>query len=231
MAWRRSYNIKPPPIDSSNPTFQPPPAPLTESLQDCEERVAKYFQSDIAPCVRTGAKVLIVAHANTLRALVKTIDEISDDDIKGLHIPNSIPLVYRLDENLLPRADSLSDDFGFQGEYVLDKEDAATKIRAYERSERRVLAALFRALDEDQRGKISTQQLHDGINSLCSDTSHITLATLLHRHDLEMASELDLEAFVQIASPYFSHPDHFTFKKHRLKNTAKAVRLFDLLNN
>lgn len=110
--WRRSYDIPPPalqPDDPRNPAFDPryarvPPAelPLTESLKDTVARFLPYWHEAIAPAVRSGEKVLIAAHGNSLRALVKYLDGISDQDIVELNIPTGIPLVYELDDDLKP---------------------------------------------------------------------------------------------------------------------------------
>ena len=95
--------------------------PSAESLKDCEERVYGYWQEVIAPRVRAGYRVLIVAHANTIRALVKAVDNINDDMIAHLKIPNGVPLVYTLDENLEPIQDisSYDDELGFHAKYLV----------------------------------------------------------------------------------------------------------------
>ena len=111
--WRRSYAIPPPaltPDDERHPGHDPRYAgltedelPLTECLKDTVERFLPYWESDIAPAVRRGDRVLISAHGNSLRALVKHLDGISDEDIVGLNIPTGIPLVYELnDDDLSP---------------------------------------------------------------------------------------------------------------------------------
>lgn len=92
--------------------------PTTESLKDCEKRAFSYWNDVIAPRVRAGQRVLIVAHANTIRALVKAVDRIEDNMIRHLRIPNGIPLVYTLDSNLEPIIDS-ADDMGFQAKYLI----------------------------------------------------------------------------------------------------------------
>ena len=76
--------------------------PRTECLKDVVERMVPYFESDIAPKLREGKRVIVVAHGNSLRALVKHLDGVSDDDIAELNIPTGIPLHYRLDEDLQP---------------------------------------------------------------------------------------------------------------------------------
>lgn len=110
--WRRSYDIPPPALDPADPRFpghDPRYAqltdgalPRTESLKDTVARFLPYWHDAIAPAVKSGKRVLIAAHGNSLRALVKYLDDISDDEIVGLNIPTGIPLVYELDENLRP---------------------------------------------------------------------------------------------------------------------------------
>jgi 2,3-bisphosphoglycerate-dependent phosphoglycerate mutase len=110
--WRRSYDIPPPPLDldderhpSHDPRYtslSPGDRPATESLKDTVARVVPYWNGTIAPAIRDGKRVAIVAHGNSLRALVKHLDGISDADIAGLNIPTGIPLVYELDEALRP---------------------------------------------------------------------------------------------------------------------------------
>ena len=109
LIWRRSYDIPPPAMDPSDPRYEgrdPRYAgmkvPLTECLKDTVARVMPYWESVIAPTVRSGKRVLIAAHGNSLRALVKHLDGISDDEIVGLNIPTAAPLVYELDHNLKP---------------------------------------------------------------------------------------------------------------------------------
>lgn len=110
--WRRSYDIPPPaltPDDTRFPGHDPryagiPPAslPLFESLKDTVNRFVPYWETELAPVVRSGKKVIIAAHGNSLRALVKHLDRIADDAIAELNIPTGVPLVYELDEALHP---------------------------------------------------------------------------------------------------------------------------------
>ena len=112
LVWRRSYDVPPPPLDASDPRSErgdrryadlaPGEFPLTECLKDTVARVLPYWNSTLAPAIGSGQRVLIAAHGNSIRALVKYLDNISDDDIVGLNIPNGIPLVYELDANLKP---------------------------------------------------------------------------------------------------------------------------------
>jgi 2,3-bisphosphoglycerate-dependent phosphoglycerate mutase len=110
--WRRSYDIPPPPLspdDERHPSRDPRYAslssqelPSTESLKDTVARFLPYWTETIAPAILAGRRVLITAHGNSLRALVKYLDRISDEDIVALNIPTGIPLVYELDASLRP---------------------------------------------------------------------------------------------------------------------------------
>ncbi len=110
--WRRSYATPPPPLEHDDPRhpardpryrgIDPSSLPGCESLRDTVARFVPYWEETIAPDVRSGKKVLIVAHGNSLRALVKHLDRMSDEEIVGLNIPTGIPLVYELDGNLSP---------------------------------------------------------------------------------------------------------------------------------
>ncbi|HXG65046.1 MAG TPA: 2,3-diphosphoglycerate-dependent phosphoglycerate mutase [Blastocatellia bacterium] len=110
--WRRSYDIRPPALEPSDPRFpgndprykglSEAELPLTECLKDTVERVLPYWHGTIAPAIQAGQKVLIAAHGNSMRALVKYLDQMSDEEIVGLNIPTGVPLVYELDEQLRP---------------------------------------------------------------------------------------------------------------------------------
>jgi 2,3-bisphosphoglycerate-dependent phosphoglycerate mutase len=112
LVWRRSYDVPPPPLEANDPRSErgdlryakldPKDVPLTECLKDTVARVLPYWNSELAPAIKSGKRVLIAAHGNSIRALVKYLDNISDDDIVGLNIPNGIPLVYELDADLKP---------------------------------------------------------------------------------------------------------------------------------
>ncbi|MGE0863099.1 MAG: 2,3-diphosphoglycerate-dependent phosphoglycerate mutase, partial [Vicinamibacterales bacterium] len=110
--WRRAYDIPPPPLTADDPRhpsrdprykeLAPSELPLTESLKDTVARFLPYWHESIAPAVAAGQRVLIAAHGNSLRALVKYLDNVSDSDIVELNIPTGIPLVYELDAALKP---------------------------------------------------------------------------------------------------------------------------------
>jgi len=112
LAWRRSYDVPPPalaPDDArcpgNDPRYRglaPSQVPLTECLKDTVARVLPYWNQAIAPDIRAGKRVLVAAHGNSIRALVKYLDKVSDEDIVGLNIPTGVPLVYELDDTLKP---------------------------------------------------------------------------------------------------------------------------------
>jgi 2,3-bisphosphoglycerate-dependent phosphoglycerate mutase len=110
--WRRSYDVPPPPLEpdderhpARDPRYRDVPAselPLTESLKDTVRRFLPYWNETIAPAVASGKRVLVTAHGNSLRALVKHLDRLSDQDVVELNIPTGIPLVYELEDDLTP---------------------------------------------------------------------------------------------------------------------------------
>jgi len=128
--WRRSYDIPPPPLSSGDPGWpgrdpryaglKPDEIPASESLKDTVRRFLPYWEGEIAPELREGKRVLIAAHGNSLRALVKHLDGISDADIVELNIPTGVPLVYELDDRLKP----------VKKGYLGDPEEARRKAEA-----------------------------------------------------------------------------------------------------
>ena len=106
--WRRSYDVKPPSLDDSDERYIEMKSkyseyiPHTECLKDTVERVIPYWESSILPCLKDGKKVIIVAHGNSLRGLIKYLDNISDEEIVGLEIQTGNPICYELDDNLKP---------------------------------------------------------------------------------------------------------------------------------
>lgn len=112
LIWRRSYATPPPELERDDPRFPgfdrryasltPEQLPVTEALQDTVARVLPLWHETLAPLIRSGARLLIAAHGNSLRALVKYLDGISEQEIVGLNIPTGVPLVYELDADLRP---------------------------------------------------------------------------------------------------------------------------------
>lgn len=130
LVWRRSYDTPPPALEESDPRYpgsDPRYAgltrdelPKTECLKDTVARVLPFWNDTIAPAIRSGKKVIIAAHGNSLRALVKYLDGISDEDIVGLNIPTGVPLVYELDDDLKP----------IKSYYLGDQDEIARKAAA-----------------------------------------------------------------------------------------------------
>ena len=127
LAWRRSYDTPPPPLapedpksEARDPRYAGIEVPRAECLKDTVERVIPYWSSAIAPAVRAGRRVLIAAHGNSLRALVKHLDAISDADIVALNIPTGVPLVYELGDTLKP----------LRHYYLGDADEVARRIAA-----------------------------------------------------------------------------------------------------
>ncbi len=130
MLWRRSYDVPPPPLEDGTQWSQAgdpryadlgDDMPRTECLKDVVARMLPYWDADIVPDLRAGRTVLVAAHGNSLRALVKHLDGISDEAIAGLNIPTGIPLLYELDETLAPTV---------RGGRYLDPEAAASAAAA-----------------------------------------------------------------------------------------------------
>lgn len=130
LLWRRSYDIRPPALDLSNEhhpshderyaDVDPSDLPATECLKDVVDRMMPYWHEEIVPDLQAGKTVLIVAHGNSLRALVKHLDDIDDEEIVGLNIPTGIPLLYILDDELQP----------MESRYLGDEEAAAAAADA-----------------------------------------------------------------------------------------------------
>jgi len=128
--WRRAYDTRPPALEAADPRapandpryadVAPRDLPLSECLKDTVARFLPYWTETIAPVVRSGKKVLIAAHGNSLRALVKHLDNVSDQEIVGLNIPTGVPLVYELDADLRP----------IRHEYLGDPEKIRAAIEA-----------------------------------------------------------------------------------------------------
>jgi 2,3-bisphosphoglycerate-dependent phosphoglycerate mutase len=139
LVWRRSYDIPPPELDENSeyyPGNDPMYAdvdksllPKTESLKLTEDRFMVEWDADIAPLIKSGKKVIIAAHGNTLRALVKHLDNISTEEIPGLNIPTGVPLVYELDADLKPikHPDAI---FPLSGRYLGNQEEIKQRIGA-----------------------------------------------------------------------------------------------------
>ncbi len=112
LVWRRSYDTPPPALEANDPRSERADiryakldsalVPLTECLKDTVARVLPFWNESMAPAIKSGKRIVVAAHGNSIRALIKYLDQISDDDIVSVNIPNGIPLVYELDADLKP---------------------------------------------------------------------------------------------------------------------------------
>jgi len=140
LVWRRSYDIPPPSIDEdseyfpgNDPMYKDVPKdelPKAESLKLTEERFMSDWENIIVPEIKAGKKILIAAHGNTLRALVKKLDGISSDEITGLNIPTGVPLVYELDEETLEPIKSTDAIAPLSGRYLGNQDEIKQRIGA-----------------------------------------------------------------------------------------------------
>jgi 2,3-bisphosphoglycerate-dependent phosphoglycerate mutase len=129
LVWRRSYDTPPPPLGAEEAAVEgadrryarmaPGEMPLTECLKDTVARVLPFWNESMAPAIKAGKRIVVAAHGNSIRALIKYLDEVSESDIVGLNIPNGIPLVYELDADLKPLR-----------HYYLGDQEAAAKAAA-----------------------------------------------------------------------------------------------------
>ena len=127
LAWRRSYDTPPPALEpgderyeARDPRYRGVAVPRTECLEDTVARVLPYWESAIAPAIRAGKRLLVAAHGNSLRALIKHLDGVSDADIVGLNVPTGVPLVYELDAGLRP----------LRHRYLGDPDEVAKRVAA-----------------------------------------------------------------------------------------------------
>ncbi|CAN0121507.1 unnamed protein product, partial [Hapterophycus canaliculatus] len=125
VEWRRAYGVRPPPMTDTHPhwplisldsRYRGLKIPESESLRDTANRVMEYWESDVVPDIRAGKRVLVVAHANTLRSLVKRLDDVHEDAIRNVNIPTGEPFVYDFDADLKPIGEP--DEHGFRGRFV-----------------------------------------------------------------------------------------------------------------
>lgn len=177
--WRRSMMATPPPMEEWHPHFAPPPAPLTESLYDCQQRVVRYWHETIVPAAGAASHVdhhestvLIAAHANTIRALIAYLDDISHDDVPKIHIPNSVPCVYRIDTHtgraIQQDTSPLSRSKGY---WMLSTENQERLVEKLGCNSEAFARSTFDAWDVDGNGVLSMGELLDGLAAWKRDTN------------------------------------------------------------
>eukprot|EP00977_Amphora_coffeiformis_P028164 scaffold34712_cov179-Amphora_coffeaeformis.AAC.1 len=187
--WRRSLHGKPPPMDETHEYYQPPPMPLTESLADCQKRVLECWEDTIAPALfeeeghpytPDQRAVVVVAHANTIRSLMTYFDQVPEDRIPAVHVPNSVPILYRFDtETRRPLSIKLeSAHGGSHARWMLSAENHAA-VRKSVQSGGTLTRALFDAMGAcDKDLTVSGRDLEMGVRELSKDGPAIDCVVL-----------------------------------------------------
>jgi len=167
--WRREFRAAPPPMDEDHEHYQPPPAPRTESLADCQVRVFKYWKNEVFPTVQPGKNILVVAHSNTLRALVAHLDDLPEDRISNLHIPNSVPCMYRFDSegnSVLPPVENAA---GRTRGYWLFSNENRERLRDKIGGTESFFRSVFDAWDTNGDGELCKEEVKAGLQWIMGD--------------------------------------------------------------
>jgi len=174
--WRRSLKCKPPPMDITHEYYQPPPAPLTESLADCQERVVSCWEDSIStalfdetdlPIPPEDRTIMVVAHANTIRALMAHFDELDEEQVPNLYVPNSVPILYHFDRTTRkPKEEKLCNVAGTSHARWMLSPENHSHIRKAISTGGTLTRALFDAMDTSQKGIINRAELEAGIREL-----------------------------------------------------------------
>mmetsp|Transcript_11278 Transcript_11278/g.17449 ORF Transcript_11278/g.17449 Transcript_11278/m.17449 type:complete len:405 (+) Transcript_11278:179-1393(+) len=180
--WRRSMHGKAPPMERTHEYWRPPPAPLTESLADCQKRAIECFKDSIStamfdeedlptpPDLRT---VIVVAHANTIRSLMAAFDEVPEELVPKLHVPNSVPILYRFNRTTRkPVSRKLQSAAGESHARWLISAENHHAVRAAVQSGGILTRALFEKFDKDNNRKVTVSELNAGLNELLKDDEH-----------------------------------------------------------
>ena len=174
LGWKRSMHARPPALDCKHPEWRPPPAPTSESLADCQARVLECFEDLVKPRLFASPTqtVLLVAHSNTLRALMAAIDGVEDDLVPKLHVPNSVPILYRFDPSTrTPISVKLgAGSGGSHARWMLSPENHAQVHNALQ-SGGLLTRAWFESLDVDRRGKLTVAEIDAGLQAYLKDSA------------------------------------------------------------
>jgi 2,3-bisphosphoglycerate-dependent phosphoglycerate mutase len=198
--WRRDFHGVPPPMDPSHKHYQPPPAPLHESLAHCQKRVLSFWEDAIEPTLKeSGKSALLVAHSNTLRALVAHLDQIPTSRIPNIHIPNSVPCLYHF--NMEGEVVSSLTLGMSRGEWLLSVENRE-RLRNKIGGSGAFARAIFAAWDLNHDGILTREELQVGLTELKGeeDISMAAIAgKILEEVDQDGNQTLDLQEFEQFA--------------------------------
>lgn len=201
--WRREFRAAPPPMDENHEYYELPPAPLTESLEDCQKRVLRYWSDEILPTLQPGKTILIAAHSNTLRALVAHLDDVPEDQISNLHIPNSVPCIYRFNEDgtsVLPKLENSAG--ATRGHWLFSLENQA-RLRSKIGGTGSFLQSVFDAWDTNGDGVLSLEEIETGLRQIMGgEDIAITFvaAKILEEIDMDGTSSLSSEEFQKYAT-------------------------------
>lgn len=247
MHWRRSVHGKPPPMTSPHPYWQPPPAPLTESLHDCQQRVLDCFHTTIAPALfeeeekKEGLTttsthppdhrtVVVVAHSNTIRSLMAYLDAVPEDRVPHLHVPNSVPILYRFDGGTRRTVSTKlqASAGGSHARWLVSGENLRAVRQALQPGGL-LTRALFDALDANGDRVLSASELRDGLRNLWNEEQQQqqkhspkeqtdwVVISLIKKMVRELAPDESLslaeferraaEAYMGLELPYFHHEE------------------------
>jgi broad specificity phosphatase PhoE len=211
VSWRRDFHARPPPLDESHAHYQPPPAPRTESLQDCQNRVLEYWYNVILP-LAPGSQNLLVAHANTIRALVSYLDKVPYDIIPKVNIPNSVPCIYQLDP-VTGRAISPlvldSHAGGTRGQWLFSAENYTRLKDKIGGTSGSFVRSIFEAWDTDRDGLLSYHEVCSGLREIMNDNESddralaALAAKIMEQVDVNGSETIDLHEFDEFAVAAF----------------------------
>jgi 2,3-bisphosphoglycerate-dependent phosphoglycerate mutase len=165
IAWRREMKATPPPMNEAHPHWAPPPAPLTESLLDTQNRVIQYWRDKIVPSLLPcGRSILIAAHANTIRSLIAYLDDLSHEDVPKIHIPNSVPCLYKIDPNTGAAIEQYNSRLSqTKGWWILSAENQARLVEKLGGNSESFARSVFSAWDANSDGMLSKEEILEGL--------------------------------------------------------------------
>mmetsp|Transcript_16936 Transcript_16936/g.36621 ORF Transcript_16936/g.36621 Transcript_16936/m.36621 type:complete len:372 (+) Transcript_16936:132-1247(+) len=202
-SWRRDFSAAPPAMDEDHDHYAPPPAPLTESLEDCQTRVLAYWNEIILPSLTPNGAALLVAHSNTLRGLVSYLDRVPPERVPHIHIPNSVPCVYEIDpasgEAVSPLLDTPAG--GSRGRWIFSSENHE-RLRGKIGGSGSFARSIFEAWDLNGDGELDRGEIQIGLGGLVGgeDVAVSALAgKILEEIDKDGSQTLDLDEFETFA--------------------------------